>query len=56
MDIQKVSLALGAFLLCANFSMEQSGGEVTGGGVKPIVNFKGKITDNTDKTFNVEHV
>ena len=56
MKIQKVSLALGAFLLCANFSMDQSGGEVTGGGIKPIVNFKGHITDNTDKTFNVKRI
>lgn len=56
MKIQKINLALGAFLLCANFSMDQSGGEVTGGGVKPIVNFKGTITDNTDKKFGVEHI
>ncbi len=56
MKIQNVGLALGAFLLCANFSMDQSGGEVTGGGVKPIVNFKGQITDNTEKTFQVENI
>lgn len=54
--LQKPALAVTAFLLCVNWSMDQGNGSVSGGGTQPAVNFIGTITDNTGKTFNASYI
>lgn len=54
--IQKQALAICALLLCAQFSMDQQEGSVSGGGKKPAVNFKGTIVDNTGKPFRASSI
>lgn len=51
-------LTLGAlaFFLCANFSMNEDETSISGGGIKPTINFKGAIQDNTGKEFEAAHI
>jgi hypothetical protein len=54
--IEKVALAATAFLLCVNWSMDQDNASVSGGSIKPMVNFKGTVQDNTGKKFEADHI
>ncbi|MFT6765750.1 MAG: hypothetical protein ACJAZS_000638 [Alteromonas naphthalenivorans] len=53
---QKPILAVTAFLLCANLSMDQKEGSVTGGAANPAVNIMGTILDNTGKSVNASYI
>ena len=55
-NVQKQALAVCALLLCAQFSMDQEEGSISGGSKKPAVNFKGIIVDNTSKPFKASHI
>jgi len=44
---------VGAFLICANFSSQDS---TIAGGEKPPINFYGKLTDSTGETYQVENI
>ena len=54
--IDKIALAATAFLLCVNWSMDQDNASMSGGVVKPAVNFKGSVQDNTGRKFEADHI
>lgn len=55
-SFKRRALAISALLICAQFSMDQEEGSVSGGGKKPAVNFTGTIVDNTGRPFKASHI
>ena len=55
-NYQRHMIAISAFLLCAQLSMDQNEQSVSGGGKEPAVNFTGTIHDNTGKSFKASHI
>ena len=54
--IKRPLLALSALLLCAQLSMDSDDKSISGGGLKPDVNFTGVIQDNTGKKFKASNI
>lgn len=49
----KIGLVVITFLLCANFGTDDTS---VAGREKPRINFYGKLTDTSSKTYNVENI
>ena len=49
---QRILLALGAFILCANLSQQSNEAPTQ----KPAINYKGILVDSSSQTYHVENI